>query len=75
MITGDTARTREEWIHRLLDAGLTHGGVTKATRVLVAADPDSLSGKATKARDYGIPIITEAAFERIFEEYCAGSEN
>lgn len=75
VITGDTARTRDEWIHRLLEAGLTHGGVTKATRVLVAADPDSLSGKASKARDYGIPIITEDAFERIFEDYCRGSHN
>lgn len=27
---------------------------------VVAADPDSLSGKARKARDYGIPIVGEA---------------
>lgn len=70
VITGDTRRTREEWIERLIDAGLEHGGVTTGTRVLVAADPDSLSGKAKKARDYGVPIITEAAFERIFDDYC-----
>jgi len=31
-------------------------------RLVVAADPDSLSGKARKAVDYGIPIVTEAAF-------------
>lgn len=71
VITGETQRTRDEWIDRLLKAGLEHGGVTKATRVLVAADPDSLSSKATKARDYGIPIITEAAFEHIFDDYCS----
>ncbi|HCM50934.1 MAG TPA: hypothetical protein DIS91_10455, partial [Microbacterium sp.] len=29
-------------------------------RLVVAADPDSLSGKARKARDYGIPIVGEA---------------
>lgn len=75
VITGDTQRTRDEWIDRLLGAGLEHGGVTKATRVLVAADPDSLSGKANKARDYGIPIITEAAFERIFDDYCNTRRN
>jgi DNA polymerase-3 subunit epsilon len=74
VITGDTRRTREEWIDRLTEAGLEHGGISKATRVLVAADPDSLSGKAKKARDYGIPIITEAAFERIFDDYCPGDE-
>lgn len=75
VITGDTRRTRDDWIDRLIDAGLEHGGVSKATRLLVAADPDSLSGKAKKARDYGIPIITEAAFERIFDDYCSIHRN
>jgi DNA polymerase-3 subunit epsilon len=36
--------------------------VTKKLDMLVVADPDSLSGKAAKARDYGIRIIAEAAF-------------
>jgi exonuclease len=30
-----------------------------------AADPDSLSGKAVKARRYGIPIVTPEAFEKL----------
>ena len=42
-------------------SGLTEGG----GRLLVAADPDSLSGKARKARDYGIPIVGEAALARL----------
>ena len=33
--------------------------------LLVAADPDSLSGKARKARDYDIPIVGEAALARL----------
>lgn len=70
VITGETKRPRDEWIASLFAAGLEHGGVTKATRVLVAADPDSLSGKAQKARTYGIPIVTEDAFERAFAEFC-----
>jgi DNA polymerase-3 subunit epsilon len=69
VITGDTRRPREEWIELLTAAGLQHGGVTKATRVLVAADPDSLSGKAEKARAYGVPIVTEDAFEKAFDAY------
>jgi len=36
--------------------------VTKKVKLVVAADPDSLSGKARKATDYGIPIVTEDAF-------------
>ena len=41
--------------------------VTKKTKVVVAADPDSLSGKAAKARAYDIPVITEAAFARLLQ--------
>lgn len=37
--------------------------VTKKTAVLIAADVDSLSGKARKARQYGIPIIEEDVLE------------
>jgi DNA polymerase-3 subunit epsilon len=69
VITGETRRAREEWISLLVGAGLEHGGVTKATRVLVAADPDSFSGKAQKARGYGVPVVTEEAFERMFADY------
>lgn len=38
------------------------GGVSKKIDFLVAADPDSLSGKARKARQYGIPIMPEPQF-------------
>lgn len=36
--------------------------VTKKLDMLVVADPDSLSGKAKKAREYGIRIVAETAF-------------
>jgi DNA polymerase-3 subunit epsilon len=67
--TGQMNGLRDEWEHRAASVGLTvtSGGVTKQTRLLVAADPDSLSGKAGKARKYGIPIVTEDAFGRILE--------
>ena len=47
--------------------GLLPGSLTKTTKVLVAADPNSLSGKASKAQAYAIPVINEAAFERLIE--------
>lgn len=36
--------------------------VTKKLDILVVADPNSLSGKAKKAREYGIRIVAETAF-------------
>lgn len=69
VFTGVMDRGRDEWIATIVAAGLASGGVTKSTRLVVSADPDSLSGKAAKARSYGIPIVTEEAFERLFREY------
>jgi DNA polymerase-3 subunit epsilon len=37
-------------------------GVSKGLDLLVIADPDSMSGKAKKARDYGVRIIAEREF-------------
>ncbi|MFN8192721.1 MAG: exonuclease domain-containing protein [Nocardioidaceae bacterium] len=65
VFTGDLGTPREAWVERITDLGLECGGVTKSTRAVVAADPDSLSGKAAKARKLGIPIVTEFAFEAI----------
>lgn len=68
VFTGDMRLERTEWQARAIAAGLTVGGVTKSTKVVVAADPDSLSGKAAKARSYGIPIIGEQAFETLITQ-------
>lgn len=65
VFTGDMIRDRTEWEAIARSHGLQPGGVTKTTKLVVAADPNSLSGKAAKARSYGIPIITEAAFEQL----------
>jgi DNA polymerase-3 subunit epsilon len=65
--TGDMALERKEWEGRARMHGLQPARVTKATKVLVASDPNSLSGKAAKARSYGVPIITESAFERLLQ--------
>ena len=63
--TGAMACERTVWEQRVARYGLIPGGLTKRTRLLVAADPNSLSGKATKARSYGIPIISEGGFSRL----------
>ncbi|WP_170297137.1 exonuclease domain-containing protein [Georgenia thermotolerans] len=66
VFTGEMAEPREVWQARAAAAGLVpHPSVTKQVRLVVAADPDSLSGKARKAAGYGIPIVTEEAFGRM----------
>lgn len=62
VLTGDMIRARESWHVELSTLGLVpKPAITKKIKLVVAADPDSLSGKARKARDYGIPIVHEAA--------------
>lgn len=69
VFTGEMSLPRDVWCDRAREAGLVpHGNVTKKVALVVAADPDSLSGKARKAADYGIPIVTEHAFTRMLGE-------
>ena len=66
VFTGEMAEPRDVWEARAHAAGLLVGaGVTKKTRLLVAADPDSMSGKAQKAAKYGIPVVHPAAFAQM----------
>ncbi|WP_349898381.1 exonuclease domain-containing protein [Parafrigoribacterium soli] len=60
VLTGDMMRSREDWQRELRERGFVPwDAVTKKVKLVAAADPDSLSGKARKARDYGIPIVDE----------------
>jgi len=70
VFTGDMALPRDEWVARAWAAGLVaHPTVTKKVALVIAADPDSLSGKARKAADYGIPIVTERAFAGLLDDF------
>ncbi len=64
VLTGEMRRPRADIEGELRALGVTVGAaVTKKTTLLVAADPDSLSGKAKKARQYGVPMIDEATLD------------
>ena len=66
VLTGEMLRPRADWHAELTQHGFVPGaGVTKKSRLVVAADPDSLSGKARKARDYGIPVVSEAGLNSL----------
>lgn len=64
-LTGTMSLPREEWERRIAAAGLVAGPVTKQTQLVVAADPDSRSGKAKKALKYGIPVVSEEFFAQL----------
>lgn len=69
VFTGSMLRSRDEWIVHVERHGLkAHPAVTKKVACVVAADPDSLSGKAKKARSYGIPIVSEDWLEARIRE-------
>ena len=60
VLTGDMSRPRSAIEAAVASAGyVSHPAVTKKVKLLVAADPDSLSGKARKARSYDIPVVGE----------------
>jgi len=66
--TGALTLGRDTWEQRARAAGLDVGGVTRRSALLVAANPDSMSGKARRARDFGVPIVDETTFARMLSE-------
>ena len=69
VLTGTFRTSNDELTARVVAAGLTpEPTLTKRTKLLVAADVDTMSGKAEKARQYGIPIVGEPALLRLLGE-------
>ncbi|OFS24054.1 exonuclease domain-containing protein [Corynebacterium sp. HMSC04H06] len=65
--TGALDLPRETWESRARAAGLDVGGVTKRSVLVVSANPDSMSGKAKKARSLGVPIVDEKTFGQLLK--------
>lgn len=62
--TGSLDIPYEIWAQRAAAAGLDVGDVSRKCVLLVAANPDTMSGKVQKARAHGVPIVGEAAFAK-----------
>jgi DNA polymerase-3 subunit epsilon len=70
VFTGQMTRDRATWEAEAAAAGLVPWkGITKKVKLLVAADPDSLSGKAKLAQEYGIPVVNELTFEQLIRAF------
>jgi DNA polymerase-3 subunit epsilon len=58
--------SRDQLCHEAEELGLRPmSSVSRKTKLVVASDPDSISGKARKARECGVPVIDFAAYFRL----------
>ncbi|MEU0074639.1 DEDDh family exonuclease [Streptomyces sp. NPDC006332] len=64
--SGDTSVERDLLEDRATEAGLhVATSVSRLTSLLVTNDPDSGTSKVVKARQYGTPVVDEAAFGQL----------
>ena len=64
--SGDTSVDRELLEDRAVEAGLhVATSLSRLTSLLVTNDPDSSTSKVVKARQFGTPVVDEAAFGQL----------
>jgi DNA polymerase-3 subunit epsilon len=67
--SGDTSVDRELLEDRAVDAGLhVATSLSRLTSLLVTNDPDSYTSKVVKARQFGTPVMDEAAFGQLLQD-------
>lgn len=66
-VTGeDFEYSKEHWVDSLKEQGLIYkDSTTKASKLVIASDPYSLSSKAVTARKYGIPVLNESTVNKM----------
>ncbi|MFF4830922.1 DEDDh family exonuclease [Streptomyces sp. NPDC001315] len=73
--SGDTSVDRELLEDRATEAGLhVATSLSRLTSLLVTNDPDSNTSKVLKARQYGTPVIDEAAFGQLLRDVSPAGE-
>ncbi|MGW0709761.1 DEDDh family exonuclease [Streptomyces sp. NPDC002643] len=67
--SGDTSVERDLLEDRAIEAGLhVATSLSRLTSLLVTNDPDSGTSKVVKARQYGTPVVDEAAFGQLLRD-------
>ncbi|MCX4761010.1 DEDDh family exonuclease [Streptomyces sp. NBC_01275] len=67
--SGDTSIERELLEDRATEAGLhVATSLSRLTSLLVTNDPDSSTSKVLKARQFGTPVVDEAAFGQLLRD-------
>ncbi|MFF6998721.1 DEDDh family exonuclease [Streptomyces sp. NPDC008313] len=73
--SGDTSVDRELLEDRTTEAGLhVATSVSRLTSVLVTNDPESATSKVVKARQFGTPVIDEAAYGQLLRDVEPASD-
>ncbi|MEU4169516.1 DEDDh family exonuclease [Streptomyces sp. NPDC026665] len=73
--SGDTSVDRELLEDRAVEAGLhVATSLSRLTSLLVTNDPDSGTSKTAKARQFGTPVVDEAAFGQLLRDVEPASE-
>ncbi|WLW56076.1 DEDDh family exonuclease [Streptomyces sp. YU58] len=73
--SGDTSVERDLLEDRAVEAGLhVATSLSRLTSLLVTNDPDSGTSKVVKARQYGTPVVDEAAFGQLLADVEPASE-
>ncbi|GAA4338633.1 DEDDh family exonuclease [Streptomyces venetus] len=73
--SGDTSTERELLEDRATEAGLhVATSLSRLTSLLVTNDPDSGTSKAVKARQFGTPVVDEAAFGQLLADVEPASQ-
>jgi DNA polymerase-3 subunit epsilon len=73
--SGDTSVERDLLEDRATEAGLhVATSLSRLTSLLVTNDPDSGTSKTVKARQYGTPVIDEAAFGQLLQDVAPAQD-
>ncbi len=73
--SGDTSVERDLLEDRAVEAGLhVATSLSRLTSLLVTNDPDAGTSKVVKARQYGTPVVDEAAFGQLLRDVEPASE-
>ncbi|MFJ8633155.1 DEDDh family exonuclease [Streptomyces sp. NPDC093568] len=73
--SGDTSIERDLLEDRAIEAGLhVSTSLSRLTSLLVTNDPDAATSKVVKARQYGTPVVDEAAFGQLLRDVEPASE-
>ncbi|OON74018.1 DEDDh family exonuclease [Streptomyces tsukubensis] len=73
--SGDTSVERELLEDRAVEAGLhVATSVSRLTSLLVTNDPESGTSKTAKARQFGTPVMDEAAFGQLLRDVAPARE-